>query len=62
MQYGTRECEVRCLGLFRHTHGKALSDARKRFRALRGFVDMPKLIAALQSRIPVEEVQQMKVA
>lgn len=40
----------------------ALSDARERFRALRGFRDMPKLIGALQSRIPTDDVQQLKVA
>ena len=40
----------------------ALSDARDRFRALRGFRDMPKLIAALQSRIPADDHQQLKVA
>ena len=40
----------------------ALSDARRRFRALRGFGDMPKLIAALQSRMPVAEDQHLKVA
>lgn len=40
----------------------ALSDARERFRALRGFRDMPKLIGALQSRIPTDAVQQLKVA
>jgi putative transposase len=40
----------------------ALSDARERFRALRGFGDLPKLIAALQSRIPVAEHQHLKVA
>ena len=42
--------------------GSALSDARKRFRALRGFRDMPKLIAALQSQIQPDEIQQLKVA
>jgi putative transposase len=40
----------------------ALSDARERFRALRGFRDMPKLIAALQGRIQTDELQQLKVA
>jgi transposase-like protein len=40
----------------------ALSDARERFRALRGFRDMPKLISTLQSRIPTDDVQQLKVA
>ena len=40
----------------------ALSDARDRFRALRGFHDMPGLIAALQSRIPTDEIRQRKVA
>lgn len=40
----------------------ALSDARERFRALKGFRDMPKLIAALQDRIRTDEVQQLKVA
>ena len=40
----------------------ALSDARERFRALRGYRDMPKLIAALQSRIQTDESQQLKVA
>jgi len=40
----------------------ALSDARERFRALRGFGDLPKLIAALQSRIPLAEDQHLKVA
>jgi putative transposase len=40
----------------------ALSDARDRFRALRGFKDMPELIAALQSRIPTDEFRQRKVA
>jgi transposase-like protein len=40
----------------------ALSDARERFRALRGYRDLPKLIDALQSRIPTDDVQQLKVA
>lgn len=40
----------------------ALSDARKRFRALRGFREMPKLIAALESRMPSDDVAQLKVA
>jgi transposase-like protein len=40
----------------------ALSDARQRFRALKGFRDIPKLIAALQERIRTDEVHQLKVA
>jgi transposase-like protein len=40
----------------------ALSDARKRFRALRGFRDIPKLIAALQRRMPADEARQPKAA
>jgi transposase-like protein len=40
----------------------ALSDARKRFRALRGFRDIPKLIAALQRRMPPDEATQPKAA
>lgn len=40
----------------------ALSDARDRFRALRGFRDMPMLIATLKSRVPIDDVQQRKVA
>lgn len=40
----------------------ALSDARARFRALRGFRDMPKLISALQSRVQIDEPQQLKAA
>jgi transposase-like protein len=40
----------------------ALSDARQRFRALKGFRDIPKLIAALQVRIRTDEVHQLKVA
>jgi putative transposase len=40
----------------------ALSDAGQRFRALRGFRDMPSLIAALKDRIPPVEIDQRKVA
>ena len=40
----------------------AICEARERYRALRGFRDMPKLIGALQSRIPTSDVQQLKVA
>ena len=40
----------------------ALSDARVRFRAQRGFRDLPKLISVLQSRVQVDEPQQLKVA
>ena len=40
----------------------ALSDARERFRALKGFRDIPKLITALQDRIRTDEVHQLKVA
>jgi hypothetical protein len=39
----------------------ALSDARERFRALKGFRDMPKLIAALQDRMHTDEVHQLKL-
>jgi putative transposase len=40
----------------------ALSDAGQRFRALRGFRDMPSLIAALKERVSPAEVVQRKVA
>ena len=40
----------------------ALSDASKRFRALRGFRDMKQLIAALQARVSPAEIDQRKVA
>ena len=40
----------------------ALSDASKRFRALRGFRDMKQLIAALQARVAPAEFDQRKVA
>jgi len=40
----------------------ALSDARERFRALRGFRDMSNLIRALQDRIQTDGDRQLKVA
>src|SRR4029450_9543561 len=40
----------------------ALSDARERFRALKGFRDMSNLIRALQDRIQTDGDRQLKVA
>ena len=39
-----------------------ISDAGQRFRALRGFRDMPSLIAALKDRVAPVEIDQPKVA
>jgi hypothetical protein len=40
----------------------ALSDAGQRFRALRGFRDLPSLIAALKDRVAPVQIDQRKVA
>ena len=40
----------------------ALSDASQRFRALRGFRDMPHLIAALNERVTSVDIDQRKAA
>ena len=48
--------------MLRRWIASALSDASQRFRALRGYRDMPKLINALQAHSQSSDATQRKVA